>query len=150
MKSVIIVCASILALSACGESGGGASSGSTASAPAAPAKTAAQIEAEKRTAAAEAERARLASAGLTAPYASEEEWVAACQTAGVDAKICECTGEAAVKQIGVKGLYNWVWEGYVTRDGTARMRSNKFFTDNGLTSEDQQKFADEVGACYTY
>lgn len=150
MKSLIAIPVLALALAAC-DSGGSSSSSTTTAAPApasAPTKTAAEIAAEEREAEIAAERARLA--GMTTPYASAEEWTAACTESGVDASICECTVDVAVERIGVEGLYTWVWEGYVNADGRARLRSNKFFSDNGISTEDQQAFADAIGNCYTY
>ncbi len=149
MKFVLAIPVIALAAAAC-DSGGGSSS--TSSAPrqaAAPAKSAAEIAAEERQAALDAERARL-SAGMTTPFASQEEWVAGCIGAGIDETICTCTVEKAVEHVGEEGLYTWVWEGYVAGDGTARMRSNKYFADAGISKEGQQAFADDVGTCYTY
>ncbi len=82
-------------------------------------------------------------------YPDEAAWEKACVDDKVDAKICECAGKATVKTIGDKGLYAWVWQGYINREGTARMRSNRWFTDNGIDTAAQQKFADAVGKCYT-
>ncbi len=74
--------------------------------------------------------------------------MAACTAAPIDKSICECVSKATVKEIGTKGLYIWVWEGYVQRVGMGQVRSKKWFTDNGLDTKAQQKFADAVGKCY--
>lgn len=151
MKAMIAVSILALALAACDGGGGGSTSSTstaTPAAPAAPAKSAAEIAAEEREAEIAAERARLA--GMSTPFESEEEWVAACVGSSVEQSICDCTVEKAVARIGVEGLYTWVWEGYVSGDGRARLRSNKFFSDNGISKEDQQAFADDIGTCYTY
>ncbi len=87
--------------------------------------------------------------GLSVPFATEAEWLAGCTgEAKIDAGICDCVVKATVKEIGVKGLYTWVWEGYVQRSGMGQVRSKKWFTDNGIDSAGQQKFADAVGKCY--
>ena len=86
--------------------------------------------------------------GLSAPYASEAEWSAACVEQKLDKSICDCVAKATVKEIGTKGLYAWVWEGYVQRVGMGKVRSDKWFADNGLDKAAQQKFADAVGKCY--
>lgn len=152
MKAMIAIAAIALGLAACdsSEGGGASSTTSTAStaAPAAPAKSAAEIAREEREAEIAAERARLA--GMTAPFDTAEEWVAGCTGAGIDQSICDCTVEKTVERIGTEGLYTWVWEGYVNADGRARLRSNKFFSDNGISKDDQQAFADDIGTCYTY
>lgn len=149
MRGMIAISAIALALGACDSGGGETTAPAASSAPrAAPAKSAAEVAAEKRAADIAAERARLA--GMTTPFATPEEWVAGCTGAGIDQSICDCTVEKAVERIGVDGLYTWVWEGYVNADGRARLRSNKFFSDKGISKEDQQAFADDIGACYTY
>lgn len=151
MKALIAVSVFALALAACDSGGGSTGSSSTATSAtpaAAPAKSAAEIAAEEREAEIAAERARLA--GMSTPFATQEEWVAGCVESGIDQSICDCTVEKAVTRIGAEGLYTWVWEGYVSGDGRARLRSNKFFSDNGISKEDQQAFADDIGACYTY
>jgi hypothetical protein len=87
--------------------------------------------------------------GLSTPYATEAEWVAACkETGGLDASICECAGKAANKELGAKGLYTWIWEGYIKREGMGEVRSRKWFEDNGFDKPARQKFADAVGKCY--
>ncbi len=151
MKAKIATCLLALGLTAC-DSGGGETTSTTPTASttprAAPAKSAAEIAREERDAEIAAERARLA--GMTAPFATSEEWVAGCTGAGIDQSICDCTVEKTVERIGVEGLYTWVWEGYVNADGRARLRSNKFFSDKGISKDDQQAFADDIGSCYTY
>lgn len=124
----------------------------TDTAPAAPAAPAAAPAAPAPVAAdavdpGDAARAKLAA--MMNVYADEAAWNKACVEDKVDAKICECAGKATVKTIGAKGLFAWVWQGYVNRDATARMRSNSWFTDNKLDKVAQQKFADAVGKCYT-
>jgi hypothetical protein len=119
---------------------------SSAATPAAPAP-AADAGAAAAPSAADAERAKLAA--MMNVYPDEAAWNKACLDDKVDAKICECTGKATVKTIGAKGLYAWVWQAYVNRDATARMRSNSWFTENGIDKAGQQKFADAVGKCYT-
>jgi hypothetical protein len=86
--------------------------------------------------------------GLSAPFATEAEWVAACTAAPLDKTICECAGKAAVKEAGEKSLYTWVWEGYIQRVGMGKIRSDKWFADNGIDKAGQQKFADAIGKCY--
>jgi hypothetical protein len=87
--------------------------------------------------------------GLSAPFATEAEWAAACVSeAKLDKTICDCAGKAAVKEQGVKSLYSWVWEGYIQRVGMGKIRSDKWFADNGVDKAGQQKFADAIGKCY--
>ena len=88
--------------------------------------------------------------GLSAPFATQADWVNACvNDAKLDKSICDCAGKAAVKEQGEKSLYVWVWEGYIQRVGMGKIRSDKWFTDNNLDKAAQQKFADAVGKCYT-
>ena len=96
-----------------------------------------------------ADEARAKLAAMKNVYADEAAWNKACVDDKVDAKICECAGKATVKTLGAKGLYAWVWQGYINRDGTSRMRSTSWFTDNKIDRPAQQKFADAVGKCYT-
>jgi hypothetical protein len=86
--------------------------------------------------------------GLTAPFATEAEWSAACVGQQLDKTICDCAAKATVATLGAKGLYTWVWEGYIQRIGMGQVRSKKWFTDNGIDAAGQQKFADAVGKCY--
>jgi hypothetical protein len=144
-----VLALSALGLAACSEKTEPAQAAPATSAPksvtSAPKATAPKVDSAATLA---AERAKLA--GMTTPFASLAEWTAACETSGLDAKICTCAGENTVKTLGEKGLYTWVYEGYVNRDGSARMRSGKFFTAAGLDTAAKQKFADAVGACYTF
>jgi hypothetical protein len=96
-----------------------------------------------------ADEARAKLEAMKNVYADEAAWNKACVDNKVDAKICECAGKATIKTIGAKGLYAWVWQAYVNREPTARMRSNSWFTDNKIDKAGQQKFADAVGKCYT-
>ncbi len=86
--------------------------------------------------------------GMTAPYASEADWVAGCKDAKLPDSVCACVSKATVKELGAEALYTWVWEGYVNREGMATMRSRKWFEDKGIDKAKQQKFADAVGKCY--
>jgi hypothetical protein len=87
-------------------------------------------------------------AGLSAPFATEAEWVEGCKGVGLDVTICDCAVKATVKEIGPQALYTWVWEGYIKREGMGQVRSRKWFTENGIDAAGQQKFADAVGKCY--
>jgi hypothetical protein len=130
-----------LSVAAC-DSGGVAdtTAATTAAAPPAPA-------ASPPPAAASAPSAELA--GLSAPFATEADWVAACiNDADLDKSICDCAGAATTKTLGEQALFTWVWEGYIQRSGMGQVRSKKWFTDNGVDTAAQQKFADEVGKCY--
>lgn len=145
MKLACLLAASAaLALGAC-DSGGGA----------APAATPA---AEKPVAAAPAPEPAPAPAaaapsipGMTAAFATEAEWIAGCTatTPKIPESVCTCVSKATIKEIGVTGLFTWVWEGYVNRNGMGQVRSKKWFADNGIDSAKQQKFADAVGKCYS-
>jgi hypothetical protein len=86
--------------------------------------------------------------GLSVPYATEAEWVAGCKETGLDATICDCAVKAVNTTIGAKGLYTWVWEGYIKREGMGQVRSRKWFTENNIDKPAQQKFADTIGKCY--
>ena len=87
--------------------------------------------------------------GLTAPFATEADWVNACiNDAKLDKSICDCAGKAVIKEQGQKSLYVWVWEGYIQRVGMGKVRSDKWFADNGIDKAGQQKFADAIGKCY--
>jgi hypothetical protein len=87
--------------------------------------------------------------GLSVPFATEADFVTGCTDQKLDKGICECVAKAVVKEVGAKGLYTWVWEGYVQRVGMGKVRSDKWFTDNALDKKAQQKFADAVGLCYS-
>ncbi|HEX5006121.1 MAG TPA: hypothetical protein VFV70_03345 [Hyphomonadaceae bacterium] len=87
--------------------------------------------------------------GLSEPYATEADWVAACATEGkIDKTVCECAGKAITKDQGQKAYYQWAWEGYITRTGMGAVRGKKWFTDNGMDTKAEQKFADELGKCF--
>lgn len=144
MKLLITVsAAAILLLGAC-DSGGGAPDATPAAAPAAaPAP-------DPEPAAPAAPSASEAAAARAAVFADEAAFSAACVAEGaLDATVCDCVSKKTVETIGAGGLFRWVWEGYVNRDGMAQMRSRKWFTDNGFDTAGQQKFADAVGTCYT-
>jgi hypothetical protein len=84
--------------------------------------------------------------GLSAPYATEADWVAACVSNGkLDKTVCECVGKATTKELGQKGYYQWVWEGYVQNAGMGRVRGKKWFEDNKM---DEKKFAAAAGKCF--
>lgn len=148
MRIHLCLVAFALALGACGEGtqAPAAPSAEEVAAAAAAEAAAAEKAAAEAAAAAEAERARLAAAN--APMADEATWVAACGATGLDASVCACVGKQTMKTLGAKGLFTWVWEGYVNRDGMAQMRSRKWFADNGVDTKAQQAFADAVGTCY--
>jgi hypothetical protein len=104
-----------------------------------------------KAAAEEAEKARIAA--MNAPMADEATFTAACieNKAGsgpLDATVCACAAKETLKTLGAPGLHSWVFEGYVDRNGTAQMRSRKWFADNNIDAAGQQKFADAVGTCY--
>ena len=87
--------------------------------------------------------------GLSAPYATEAEWVAACTTEGkIHVTVCECAGKAITKDQGQKAYFQWAWEAYITRTGMGSVRAKKWFTDNGMDTKAEQKFADELGKCF--
>jgi hypothetical protein len=87
--------------------------------------------------------------GLSAPYATEADWVAACTTEGkIDKTVCECAGKAITKDQGQKAYFQWAWEAYITRIGMGSVRAKKWFTDNGMDTAAEQKFADAIGKCY--
>ena len=88
--------------------------------------------------------------GLSTPYATDVDWSAACVSeAKLNKEVCDCAGKAAVKEQGQKSLYSWVWEAYIQRAGMgAKVRSDKWFGDNGIDKAGQQKFADAIGKCF--
>jgi hypothetical protein len=149
LTMIIAAVAASLVLAAC-------DSGSKTAAPdpavAAAAKEAADAKAAAEAAAAEeAEKAKVAA--MNAPYADEATFTAACVAnkaggAPLDPTVCACVAKQTVKTLGQPGLLGWVFEGYVDRNGTAQMRSRKWFTDNNVDAAGQQKFADAVGTCY--
>src|SRR6185295_363422 len=65
--------------------------------------------------------------GLSEPYATEADFVAGCTSLGkIDKSVCECVGKATTKELGQKGLFQWVWEGYVQNAGMGRVRGKKW------------------------
>ena len=146
MKTYFAIAAAFaaIAVTAC-DTGGGDANTTSAEAPAPAAPAASPPPAADPAPAAPA--AELA--GLSAPFATEADWVAACiNDAKLDKSICDCAGAATMKTLGDKALFTWVWEGYIQRSGMGQVRSKKWFTDNGVDTTGQQKFADEVGKCY--
>jgi hypothetical protein len=133
-----VASAAALVLSACDDGSKPATPVATAPAAPSPAPAAAPAPAPAATAV----------AGMTAPFATEAEWVASCTGAKLPDSVCTCVSKAAVKEIGVQGLYTWVWEGYVNRNAIAQGRSKIWFTKTGIDGPAQQKFADAVGKCY--
>ena len=84
--------------------------------------------------------------GLSEPYATEADFVAGCTSLGkIDKSVCECVGKATTKELGQKGLFQWVWEGYVQNAGMGRVRGKKWLGDNTI---DEKKFAAAIGKCY--
>lgn len=159
MISITTAIAAAALLAAC-DSGGGDKAAAPAAAPApamaaapAPAMAAAPAPAMAAAApaaapsAADAERDKMAK--LVAVYADEASFSADCVSQGkLDKGVCDCAAKQTVKTIGAKGLYRWVWEGYVNRDGTAQMRSRKWFDDEKIDTAGKKKFADAVATCY--
>jgi hypothetical protein len=145
MKRTLAVAIAVAALAATACDSGGTDTAATTTPAAAPAASPPPPP-PPPPAAAPAATTQLA--GLSVPYATEAEWVAGCTATGLDKTICDCAGKATVAQIGAKGLYTWVWEGYIQRIGMGQVRSKKWFTDNGIDTAGQQKFADAVGKCY--
>lgn len=86
--------------------------------------------------------------GLTAPFATEAEWVADCKSTGLDVTICDCAVKATTKTLGANGLFTWVHEAYVKRNSVAQARSKKWFTENGVDEAKQKAFTTEIGKCY--
>lgn len=146
LTMLVAAAAAAVMLTAC-DSGG---ESSTASAPSpAPASAPAPAPAPEPAAPA-APSASEAAAARAAVFADEPSFIAACTTEGsLDATVCECVSKKTVETIGAGGLFRWVYEGYVNRDGMAQMRSRKWFTDNSIDTAGQQKFADAIGTCYT-
>jgi hypothetical protein len=154
LLAVTTIAAAALTLAACDNKADTTSTPAAAPAAAPTAPPAATPPASTPTAAAPAavdpaDAARAKLAAMMNVYPDEAAWTKACTEDKVDAKICECAGKATMKTVGAKGLYAWVWQGYVNRDSTARMRSNRWFTDNKIDKAEQQKFADAIGKCYT-
>jgi len=87
--------------------------------------------------------------GLSEPYATEADWVAGCTNDGkIDKTVCECAGKAVTKDQGQKAYFQWAWEAYITRTGMGAARAKKWFTDNGMDTKAEQKFANELGKCF--
>lgn len=144
MKSTRVIAGLIaaLAVAAC-DSGGGDTAATTATTAAAPAAS----PPPPPPAAAPAASTELP--GLSTPYATEADWVAACTTEGkINATVCECAGKAVTKEQGQKAYFQWAWEAYITRTGMGSVRAKKWFTDNGMDTAAEQKFADEIGECF--
>lgn len=149
MISISTGIAAIALLAACDS--GGDKTAAPAKAPAAPAMAAATPAPAMAAAPAadpgDAERAKMAK--MVAVYPDEASFSADCVSEGkLDKTVCDCAAKQTVKTIGAKGLFRWVWEGYVNRDGTAQMRSRKWFDDEKIDTAGKKKFADAVGTCY--
>jgi invasion protein IalB len=87
--------------------------------------------------------------GLSEPYATEADWAAACTTEGkIDKTVCECAGKAITADQGQKAYYQWAWEAYINRTGMGSVRAKKWFTDNGMDTKAEQKFASALGKCF--
>ena len=86
--------------------------------------------------------------GLTAPFATEADWVADCKGTGLDVTICDCAVKATTKTLGAQGLYTFVHEAYVKRNSVAQARSKKWFAENGVDEAKQKAFTTEIGKCY--
>jgi hypothetical protein len=89
--------------------------------------------------------------GLSAAYATEAEWVAACKgtTPAIPETVCTCVSKAVVKEVGADALYDWSFKYLVNRDAQERMRAERWFTTNSIDKAKQQKLADATGKCYT-
>lgn len=88
--------------------------------------------------------------GMSAPWASDAEWVTACQgsTPPIPESVCTCANKAFVKEIGANGLYNWAFDWFINRNGIAQARGKAWMEANGHDSAKQQKVADEIRKCY--
>ena len=88
--------------------------------------------------------------GMSAPWATEAEWVTACKGAdpAIPEAVCTCAAKAFVKEIGTEGLYNWVYEWFINRNGMGQARGKNWMQTNGHDSAKQQKVADEIRKCY--
>lgn len=87
--------------------------------------------------------------GLSEPYATEADWVAGCTTDGkIDKTVCECAGKAITADQGQKAYFQWAWEAYINRTGMGSVRAKKWFTDNGMDTKAEQKFASALGKCF--
>src|SRR5579871_1046652 len=131
MRIMMLAGSALIALAACGQGGDSATTAAPATPAAAtpspaaptiaPAATASAPASPAAPSAADAERAKLDALLKVLP--DQAAWTKACTDDQLDAKICDCAGKAVVKTLGTKGLYAWVWQGYIKRDGTAQMRS---------------------------
>ncbi len=135
MKHLVLAAVAALALAAC-DSG---SSTETAPAPVAAAAPAPAPEPEP---------APAGMPGLTAPYASEAEWTAACTAVPLDATVCDCVGKATTGTLGAQAYYTWVWEAYVQRNSIAQSRSKRWLEGNGVDEAGSKAFTGAVGKCY--
>lgn len=88
--------------------------------------------------------------GMSAPWATEAEWVKACTSAepAIPESVCTCAGKAFVKEVGTDGLYNWVFEWFINRNGMGQARGKNWMQTNGHDSAKQQKVADAIRKCY--
>jgi hypothetical protein len=137
MKHLILAAAAALALVAC-DSGGTATETAPAPAPVAAAPAPAP----------EPEPEPVGMPGLTAPYATEAEWTAACTAVPLDATVCDCVGKATTATLGAPAYYTWVWEAYVQRNAIAQNRSKRWLEENSIDEAGAKKFTDAVGKCY--
>jgi hypothetical protein len=88
--------------------------------------------------------------GMSAPWATEAEWVKACEGAEppIPNAVCTCGSKVLIKEIGPAGLYNWGFEWFINRNGMGQARGKNWLETNGHDSAKQQKIADEVRKCY--
>jgi len=88
--------------------------------------------------------------GMSAPWASEAEWVTACTgaTPAIPESVCTCASKALVKEVGAAGLYNWGFEWFINRNGMGQVRGKNWMETNGHDAAEQQKLADDVRKCY--
>ena len=88
--------------------------------------------------------------GMSAPWASEAEWVAACTgaTPPIPETVCTCASKALVKEVGATALYNWGFEWFINRNGMGQVRGKNWMESNGHDAAKQQKVADEIRKCY--
>ena len=88
--------------------------------------------------------------GMSAPWATEAEWVKACEGADppIPNAVCTCGSKVLLKEIGPAGLYNWGFEWFINRNGMGQARGKNWLETNGHDTAKQQKIADEVRKCY--
>lgn len=88
--------------------------------------------------------------GMSAPWATEAEWVAACTGAApaIPETVCTCASKALVKEVGATALYNWGFEWFINRNGMGQVRGKNWMESNGHDAAKQQKVADEIRKCY--